>query len=319
MAFKADPKASTLRGELTGAPGNDGNIHTFDITFDIDVKNKPFSTPEHVAEALSTEIKLTVDERYEVLTSASKRRTAKPSIEIKYDRTGNRFWISLAKTKQDFHLRLENDPTSILTMLGFDATVEVEPGTPVAGSSSWTIGDGDKHHGGRSVEDQRIRSDPVFGELWDHAKQFGSKTIGKGKKGRVTFHAGHLLLAEYLFSLVFLSMYRENGRTMQITNAVEQAKRLDDRSATTFGEKLDQVCDFDVIATAEKDSCSIAMLMKEVKQARFNRQPFGQTTHSLLAPVPVICSLPLSQYLRGRMGKEEYAVKYICAPSIHLT
>ncbi|CAM9617174.1 unnamed protein product [Ectocarpus sp. 12 AP-2014] len=82
-------------------------------------------------------------------------------------------------------------------------------------------------------------------------------------------------------------MYRENGRTMQITNAVEHAKKLDDRSATTFGEKLDQVCDFDVIATAEKDSCSIATVMKEKYVLAAKREFKNQDPKS--APTDLEC------------------------------
>lgn len=275
VPFKADPIASTLRLEFMSATGNDCE------DFTIDIKNKPFSTPGQVAVALSAEIK----HRIEICDLVRK-----PSMTVDYD--GKRFSFSLKKLpRQDFHLRLgKDDPTSILTKLGFnDDALEVEPDKKQIAQKPWKIGNGNEH-GGRSIHDQRIRSDPGFGVLrakfrakFEKKRKTGKRKgragalpdddddlgeIGKRKGKAVALHDGHLLVAEYLFSLVFLSMYRDEGATMQINNAVELASGVNDDSVNKFNESLRLVCDFDVGTTDEKGPCSIGTVMNFVKEVK---------------------------------------------------
>lgn len=232
VPFQADPEASTLQVELVNSSGDINERFTM-----IDIKNMSFSTPEHVAKALNTEIQRNVKEIDKKWTAAYKGRIKMPTIEFGYDRdkTG-RFWFSINKTPENFRLQLgKNDPKSILTKLGFSDDMTVEPPKPgdknpsvLAAESSWTIGDATEH-GGRSIHDQRIRSDEGFGDLRQRFE------IKFGKKSR---HRENLLLAEYLFSLVFFSMYREKGPTMNI----DVRGKVHDHSAAEFNEKLEMVC-----------------------------------------------------------------------------
>lgn len=271
VPFKASPKACTLRGELVGASGNNHSTDIIDIN--IDIANKLFSTPTHVALALSTEIEASIEKRYNTWTSDTKPNTPRPSVKFSYH--DGRFYLTNER-KKGFCLRLGNcDPTSILTKLGFNKTLEVPPGETKEGTTEWEMGNGGEH-GGRSLQDQRIRSDPAFGKLRvDVESILGKRRIGRGEEGEVTFHAGHLLVAEYLFSLVFLSMYRGKGRgdgwTMQIQNAAEKAGKVDDSSVDEFETKLSQVCNFDVGTTDQAAPCSIKMVMDEVKKVRLHR------------------------------------------------
>lgn len=259
VPFKASPEACTLRGELLGASG-DNHSNGF-VCFYIDIKNKPFSTPNHVAEAISAKMKESIDER-------CKQCVSRPSIRFYFD--DRRFWFK-NESKERFRIRLgSQDPTSILTKLGFSETLEVKPGQTYGGRKEWAMGNWDEH-GGRAIEDQRIRSDGAFGKLRENVERIlGTRKIGRGDRGEVGFHAGHLLVAEYLFSLVFLSMYRGQGRTMHIEDAVKKAGEVDDQSADEFEAKLSQVCNFDVGSTEKAGRCSIKIIMDEVQKVRWS-------------------------------------------------
>lgn len=275
VPFKADPTASTLRVEFMSASGKD------DISFIVDLKNKPFSTPMHVVEALNDEIQLKVDEICKKGPSTRTTRSSKPSMTVSYQygKGTSHFSILFAKsTKQNLRLRLgRGDPTSILTKLGFAKALQVEPGQTVVGGE-WKLGDGNEH-GGRSIQDQRVRSDLAFATLREKFKEeFATKmkrrgcqrekvSKGKGQRNAVALHDGHLLVAEYLFSLVFLSMYRDKGRTTQISNAVELASGVNNDSVKIFTERLDLVCSFQAGPTGK--TCSIKMVTDFVKKASF--------------------------------------------------
>ena len=262
VPFQADPGASTLRVELVNASGTENG------RFTVDIRNKPFSTPEHVANVLSREIQSNMNNLSKALTSPSKRRLTMPSVKFGYTRRStDRFWFSLEKTKQEFRLLLgKNDPTSVLTKLGFASEMTVEPGQRVEAENSWTFGDGDEH-GGRSIRDQRVRSDTQFDDLRSKFEnQFGTKRKDKDQ-GRA-LPPETLLLAEYLFSLVFLSMYRQSAPTMEIDIASE----VDRGSAKEFNEKLSLVCDFDVGSTGPDGPGSLGKAMGMVKEVRPGRR-----------------------------------------------
>lgn len=245
VPFQADPNACTLRVELVNASRNISG------SFTVDVKNKPFSTPEHVVKAIRCQIQFGVRKLHDDWTSASTRRISMPVIEFDYERNRgtyqNRFWFSMAN-KQGFRFSLQlgsNSQTSILTKLGFPEGLYVKPdGHRVHAEKLWTIGDGGEH-GGRSLHDQRIRSDEAFDGLREgFERQFKDRNPKQSKeKGKEApaCPSHNLLLAEYLFSLVFISMYREAGATMTI----DAAKEVDDRSVDEFTKKLNELCEFD--------------------------------------------------------------------------
>lgn len=288
VPFKACRNAGTLRGELTCTSGNDEQ--EFSIDFFINIQNKPFSIPEHVADAISEEFKRSVNGRREELATDAKRvwprkrETWNPSaymtISAVYE--ADRFWFALKhkETKQGvhFHLVLYNEPASILPKLGYDDNLEVTPGHPVPGKTSWKIGDGDEH-GGRSIRDQRIRSDSAFGELMAHVQKELKDLFVKNKE-RGYAHSGHILLADYLYSLVFLSIFRERGRTMRIKDGVERARNMKDSvEVKEFEDKLTDLCRVDVGAT--DDETRIKRILKEVSKVSETR------VHDSVPPVKV--------------------------------
>lgn len=118
--------------------------------------------------------------------------------------------------------------------------MKVEPGPREYADPelTWTIGDGDQH-GGRFTHDQRIRSDAQFDGLRQAFKrQFGGRKAenpGEDEDTDPTPHSENLLLAEYLFSLVFLSMYREKGVP---TMKIDAAKGVADQDAGDSLESL---------------------------------------------------------------------------------
>lgn len=118
VPFQADPRASKLYVKISSAFGEENG------SFTVDIKNRPFSTPEHVANALSKEINRKAEEFYNAWAStASKRRTSMPIIRYGYERGSTKcFWFSIEKSTgaQDFRLLLGKDhPTCILPKLGF--------------------------------------------------------------------------------------------------------------------------------------------------------------------------------------------------------
>lgn len=256
VPFQANPEASTLRVELVDASGNaNGRV------FKVDIKNRPFSTPEHVVTALLKEIQNTT-ELHEAWTSASRRRMPMPSIRFGYDRDDKNFWFSLSET-QDFRLQMgRGDPTSILTKLGFPDHKTVTPGLRVYGKG-WKIGDATEH-GGRPIHDQRVRSDPRFVDLRKQFKKiFGTRAIKNPEDNEIerALHE-NLLLADYLFSLVFLSVCREKGPTMK----VDINRQVDDKSIKEFNDKFGQVCKSDVGGTGPKNPDSLKQVMDFIKQ-----------------------------------------------------
>lgn len=268
VPFLADREASTLKVELIRTSGEVIGC------FSVNVENMPFSTPFHVADALSIEIKGGVDDLYNAVTDTkTSLPKKKPTLKVSYkvsENDGSRFWLSLNGTaKQGFHARLgNNDPTSILPMLGFTGTRDILPGNPAKGKEDWRIGNGGEH-GGRSLQDQRIRSDPLFGSLRDEfQKKFGGTRIRRRQGvGGIPMHDGHLLVTEYLFSLVFLSMYREKGATMKIQNAAELAGDVNLKSVEEFNEKMRLVSDFNVGAADVDNPYSLRIVMDFIKQA----------------------------------------------------
>lgn len=285
VPFQADPEASTLHAELIDA--------SRDIRepFIIDIKDLPFSTPEHVASALDSKIQLEMKRIYEDLTSASKKRIGMPKIKVGYDVDEKRFWFAISE-KQGFRLQLANYGERILLRkLGFSARTQeqgplaVLPGKREDAESLWTIGDGGEY-GGRSLREQRVRSDEGFGSLRkSFERKFrdwrgkGKQPTGKGKgkgpdnedeepddeDGELVIHSENLLLAEYLFSLVFLSMFRAKGPTMKIAANAS----VNDDSADDFAKKLDSVCNFNIGVTESNGPGSLKKVMKEVvKKAR---------------------------------------------------
>lgn len=134
----------------------------------------------------------------------------------------------------------------------------------------WTIGGGDEH-GGRSIHDQRIRSDVEFDGLRQTFKrQFGKRKAenpGEDEDTDPTPHSENLLLAEYLFSLVFLSMYREKGVP---TMKIDAVKEVADQDAGDFTRKLGQVCNFNI-------SGSLKKAIDVVKNVRFSQSWFANS------------------------------------------
>eukprot|EP00903_Cladosiphon_okamuranus_P012871 g12021.t1 len=262
VPFQADPKASMLHVNLINASGD------INERFCIDIKNQPFSIPEHVAEAIDSELKRNVeylDEKWRNKTSKKRIRMI-PMIEFGYDRESCRFWFSIDETPQGFRLRLGNDGhNGILTKLGFSEDTTVEHPRLLA-ENLWVIGDAGEY-GGRSLHEQRVRSDEGFGSLRTKFETTfrKSRNTTNPNDEELAAHSENLLLAEYLFSLAFLSMFRENGPTMKIVaNAT-----VSDASADEFEAKLKSVCNFDA-GTAESDGPgSLKMVMEEVvKKAR---------------------------------------------------
>ena len=288
VPFQADPKASTLRVEIVSTSGSTGNENR---SYTVDIKKRAFSTPEHVAFALSQEIKRKVEKLHDARM---------PGIKFGYKRGESRFWFSIEKSTgtQDFHLRLgKDDPTSILPKLGFSNDMTTESGSQVYAENLWTIGDGDQH-GGRSIHDQRIRSDVWFDDLrmaFDNLRKEFEINHGGKKKRNAKKRAEdtqdnaaapqyeYLLLAEYLFSLVFLSMYRtrepKDGPTMKI----DATRKVADGDADDFGRKLDQVCNF-----GAEDSAPVIEAMDVVKTVRLSRglQP---SLYSTLVEMYIVC------------------------------
>lgn len=120
VPFQADPRASTLYVEISSASGEEIG------SFTVDIKNRPFSKPEHVANALSKDINRKAEGLYNAWASktASKRRTSMPVIRCGYERGRTKlFWFSIEKKStgaEDVHLLLGRDhPTCILPKLGF--------------------------------------------------------------------------------------------------------------------------------------------------------------------------------------------------------
>lgn len=295
--------------ELTNASGD------INEQFSIDIKDQPFSTPEHVADAIDDEIQSNVSELCDKWNAAlgesagrQRSRSARtnmtpPNIKFGYDRENKRsFWCSISDTSHGFRLRLRKDgQNSILTKLGFseDTTVEYRPrdffdDPRVFAKNVWVIGNNEEYRG-RSLHQQRVRSDEGFGELRDkfekkyEIKSRDPKGSDKGRKGmgkrrkdenkepndegeepndkakKLAPHSENLLLAEYLFSLVFLSLYREKGPTMKISaNA-----NVSNTCAQNFEDKLKLVCEF-VGDTESGGPGSVKNVMEEiVKKARF--------------------------------------------------
>ena len=288
VPFQADPRASRLQVDLINAPGD---IHE---AFIIDIKNQPFSTPNHVVKALDGEIQRKLNEISERWMSASRKRITMPKVEFGHDEVKNSFWFSINKTTQGFRLQLgKNDPKSILTKLGFSEGMLVEhrPDDPrvdppvdprVLAEKEWTMGNGGEH-GGRSLHEQRVRSDEGFCFLRSRFEaKFGKKrnTAAPKDKGErpkdkgegpghkdggpeddeKALHSENLLLAEYLFSLAFLSIFRVRGPTLRI-NA---NKPVDGASVDDFENRLEMVCNFDVGATEPEGPGSLKKVMEEV-------------------------------------------------------
>lgn len=258
ISFTPDPSACELHVKVL-SPGEHGN--PTDIR--VDIRNKPFTAPKEIADALSAEIG--------------------QCMAISYHREKG---FVLRNTSTSSRLRLENNETSILRKLGFteQLPLELAPGSEARASGCWVIGN-DAEKGGRSLEGQRIRSDLAFQQLRSRFySEFGRRGSRRRKDYRipissrgnspptsVALHDGHLMLAEYLFSLVCLSMFRQEGRTMRMKNPENPENTetflvdlVDEACLHTFTEKTQSVC-------AGTGSCDITIVMGFVKKARFRR------------------------------------------------
>ncbi|CBJ31706.1 conserved unknown protein [Ectocarpus siliculosus] len=268
IPFRPDPSACTLHVQVVPKTGQGSS-------FRVDIKDKAFTAPNEVAEALSAEIAVKLREC-----------DANASMEISYCKRGKRF---LVKNKSRlFTVRLETNEASILAKLGFTTNLPLElgPDSEIRADSDWEIGNHDQP-GGRSLEDQRIRDDPGFTELRARFnRQFGPRG-GKQRRGKnistptendrqpsVALHDGHLLLAEYLFSLVCLSMFRQEGLTMRMRSpgiGSETDNFLDELVTEdcldSFDTRLGRVCRFNVGTKGDPCFCDIHSVVDFVKQA----------------------------------------------------
>ncbi len=282
-SFQADPNASILHVELT----NDSEQMI--EPFSIDIKDQPFSTPEDVAGVIDSELQRHVEELRKKWKAAFGEKFKKLKINFGYDRDKQQFWFSMKKTKEGFCLRLGGgggQTNLLLTKLGFSEEhrpLAVFDDPRVFAEDIWVIGDKDEYRG-RSLHQQRVRSDEGFGELreaFEKISNSNSKGKGKGRKGKerrndrdedpqnededLAPHSENLLLAEYLFSLVFLWMYRQKGPTLKINAEAT----VSDACAQKFEDKLTSVCEFDVGATESDGPGSLKKVMEEiVKKAR---------------------------------------------------
>lgn len=243
----------------------------------MDIKDKPFTSPTEVAEALCDEIE---------------RKVNKDSSKIvRYCKSDNRFSIA-NPSKSPFRLRLKKHETSILAKLGFTSEqlpLELAPGAEEKARAKWSIGDHEEH-GGRSLEDQRIRADPGFTTLRARFNlKFGPRTSKKRRENKicsqdkndpkksVVLHDGHLLMAEYLFSLVCLSIFRKDGPTLRMktsdmdTDLVTEEflnKLVTEHRIDCFTVRLHEVCLFSIGNESEPCSGDIRFVMDFVIQAR---------------------------------------------------
>ncbi|CAM9177501.1 unnamed protein product [Ectocarpus sp. 13 AM-2016] len=265
ISFTPDPSACELHVKVL-SPGKHGN--PTDIR--VDIRNKPFTAPNEIADALSAEIG--------------------QCMAISYHRKKG---FVLRNTSTSSRLRLENNETSILRKLGFteQLPLELAPGSEECASGCWEIGN-QAEEGGRSLEDQRIRSDLAFQQL---RSRFYSKFGRRGSRRRkgysipinpwtwVALHDGHLMLAEYLFSLVCLSMFRQEGRTMRMKSPENPENTetflvdlVDEACVRTFTEKTQSVC-------AGTGSCDITIVMDftymSAARDELNRNSHGDSSH----------------------------------------
>ncbi|CAM9719306.1 unnamed protein product, partial [Pylaiella littoralis] len=290
VPFRPSPSACTLHVEVAPATeqGNSNDLthgSLNDKSFTVDIKDKPFTAPDEVAEALSNEIASKISECY---------ANASIKMIISFCKGSNRFLARNTTNDKRFKLRLGRNEAGILAKLGFTSEqlpLELAPGDKKEAAEEWEIGNHNEP-GGRSLEDQRIRSDPGFTKL---RTRFNSTFGARGDKKRrqqskiltpndnslgkttVALHDGHLLLAEYLFSLVCLSMFRKEGLTMRMkgpeTGPVNEdflSKLVTDDCLAIFNTKLTEVSTFNVGTKSDSCPCDISSVTNFVKEARIS-------------------------------------------------
>lgn len=288
VPFKPNLNACTLQFDVVPIieqdnPSSLASAFSVDIEggpFSVDIKG-PFTSPTEVAEVLSAEIE-----------GETRQFSTNASLVVSYgngDSNGDKSF-SVKNTSKSFKFRLKNNEASILGKLGFTTgpcpLLRLCPGDEKRAGAYSVVGNAEEP-GGRSLEDQRIRSDPAFTKL---RTQFYSKFGGRGGKKRqshkmlttggnspqkpVTLHDGHLLVAEYLFSLTCLSMFRQDRKTMRMkslpgneTNESLENLVTDD-ILETFDRRLQDVCRFNAGTKSKPYCCCISEVVDFVKEVR---------------------------------------------------